>query len=86
VSRPWLLLLDEPSLGLSPVVSAQIMAFLRDRKDRTGLTVLLVEQNVHSALEIADVGIVLALGRVVAEGPAGQLRADESLRHKYLGF
>jgi branched-chain amino acid transport system ATP-binding protein len=86
VARPWLLLLDEPSLGLSPVASAQTMALLRDLRDGTGLTVLLVEQNVHSALEIADVGIVIALGRVVAEGPAHELRSDESLRHTYLGF
>jgi branched-chain amino acid transport system ATP-binding protein len=86
VARPWLLLLDEPSLGLSPVVSARIMALLRELRQRTGLTVLLVEQNVHSALEIADSGVVLALGRVVAEGPARKLRADDSLRHKYLGF
>jgi branched-chain amino acid transport system ATP-binding protein len=86
VARPWLLLLDEPSLGLAPVVTAQIMALLRDLKDRTGLTVLLVEQNVHSALEVADHGVVISLGRVVASGPAAELRTDDDLRHKYLGF
>ncbi|MCW2757075.1 MAG: livF, partial [Nocardioidaceae bacterium] len=86
VARPWLLLLDEPSLGLSPVVTAQIMALLRDLRDRTGLTVLLVEQNVHSALQIADQGVVVALGRVVAQGAAADLRSDETLRHRYLGF
>ncbi|HET9499781.1 MAG TPA: ABC transporter ATP-binding protein [Marmoricola sp.] len=86
VARPWLLLLDEPSLGLAPVVTGRIMALLRDLRDRTGLTVLLVEQNVHSALAIADQGIVLALGKVVAQGPATELQEDETLRHKYLGF
>ncbi len=86
VARPWLLLLDEPSLGLSPVLTARIMALLRDLRDGTGLTVLLVEQNVHSALQIADQGVVIALGRMVAQGAAADLRADESLRHKYLGF
>ena len=86
VARPWLLLLDEPSLGLAPAVTARIMGLLRDLRERTGLTVLLVEQNVHSALQIADHGVVIALGPVVADGPAAELRDDETLRHSYLGF
>ncbi len=86
VARPRLLLLDEPSLGLAPVVAASIMALLRTLRDSTGLAVLLVEQNVHSALAIADDGVVLSLGRVVARGPAAELQADEGLRHAYLGF
>jgi branched-chain amino acid transport system ATP-binding protein len=86
VAKPWLLLLDEPSLGLAPVVTAQIMALLRDLRDESGLTVLLVEQNVHSALAIADQGVVISLGEVVARGAAQDLQLDESLRHKYLGF
>jgi branched-chain amino acid transport system ATP-binding protein len=83
---PRLLLLDEPSLGLAPKVTAQIMSLLRDLRDRTGLAVLLVEQNVRSALSVADEAIVLALGRVVSRGPAGELRDDAELRHAYLGF
>jgi branched-chain amino acid transport system ATP-binding protein len=83
---PRLLLLDEPSLGLAPKVTAQIMALLRDLRDRTGLAVLLVEQNVRSALSVADEALVLALGRVVANGPAADLRDDSELRHAYLGF
>jgi branched-chain amino acid transport system ATP-binding protein len=86
VARPRLLLLDEPSLGLAPRVTAQIMGLLRHLRDTTGLTVLLVEQNVRSALSIADTGTVLALGRVVVTGPAAQLRDDAELRHHYLGF
>lgn len=86
VARPTLLLLDEPSLGLAPAIIAGIMALLRSLRDETGLTVLLVEQNVHSALDIADEGVVIALGRIVARGPAAQLQADEGLRHAYLGF
>jgi branched-chain amino acid transport system ATP-binding protein len=83
---PRLLLLDEPSLGLAPRVTGQIMTLLRDLRDRTGLAVLLVEQNVRSAMSVADEAVVLALGRVVARGPAADLRDDAELRHAYLGF
>jgi branched-chain amino acid transport system ATP-binding protein len=86
VARPSVLLLDEPSLGLAPSLIADIMALLRQLRDATGLAVLLVEQNVHSALAIADEGVVIALGKVVASGPAARLAADEQLRHAYLGF
>jgi branched-chain amino acid transport system ATP-binding protein len=86
MGRPRLLLLDEPSLGLAPRVTAQIMAVLRRLRADDGLTVVLVEQNARSALSIADRGVVLNLGRVVADSPAAQLAADERLRHAYLGF
>jgi branched-chain amino acid transport system ATP-binding protein len=86
VARPSLLLLDEPSLGLAPPVTARIMALLRTLRDSTGVAVLLVEQNVTSALAVADEGVVIALGRVVARGHARELQADEGLRHAYLGF
>ncbi|MDQ2748101.1 MAG: ABC transporter ATP-binding protein [Actinomycetota bacterium] len=86
VARPRFLLLDEPSLGLAPVVAASIMALLRTLRDASGMAVLLVEQNVHSALAIADDGLVISLGRVVARGKAADLQADEGLRHAYLGF
>jgi branched-chain amino acid transport system ATP-binding protein len=86
VARPKLLLLDEPSLGLAPVITARIMALLRTLRDTTDLTVLLVEQNVRSALAIADQAVVLALGRVVSRGEASDLQGDEELRHAYLGF
>jgi branched-chain amino acid transport system ATP-binding protein len=86
MSRPRLLLLDEPSLGLAPRVTAQIMATLRRLRDEQGLTVVLVEQNARSALSVADKAVVLNLGRVVVSGPAADLAADEKLRHAYLGF
>ncbi|MRJ75670.1 ATP-binding cassette domain-containing protein [Aeromicrobium sp. SMF47] len=86
VARPRLMMLDEPSLGLAPKVSAQIMALLKRRCDETGLTVLLVEQNVRSAMSIADHGVVLSLGRVVASDSADRIAADDDLRHAYLGF
>jgi branched-chain amino acid transport system ATP-binding protein len=86
VGRPRVLLLDEPSLGLAPMLVAQIMEMIRRLADTLGLGVLLVEQNARSALSIANRGIVLNLGRVVVEEDAKRLAADESLRHAYLGF
>jgi branched-chain amino acid transport system ATP-binding protein len=86
MARPRLLLLDEPSLGLAPRITAQIMALLRHLRDDTGLAVLLVEQNVRGALSVADRGVVISLGRVVADADAAALRDDVDLRHAYLGF
>jgi branched-chain amino acid transport system ATP-binding protein len=86
MSRPRLLLLDEPSLGLAPIVAARIMGLLLELRERTGLTVLLVEQNAKAALSVADRGIVLSLGRVVADEDPATLAADDGLRRAYLGF
>jgi branched-chain amino acid transport system ATP-binding protein len=86
MSRPSLLLLDEPSLGLAPRVTAQIMATLKRLSDEQQLTVVLVEQNARSALSVATTAVVLNLGRVVANGAAGELAGDDKLRHAYLGF
>ena len=86
VGRPRALLLDEPSLGLAPVLVAQIMALVRRLADTLGLAVLLVEQNARSALSIANRGVVLNLGRVVAEQDPEKLVADDQLLHAYLGF
>ncbi|MFD2795607.1 ABC transporter ATP-binding protein [Promicromonospora vindobonensis] len=86
VGEPDVLLLDEPSLGLAPLVVAQLLGVLRDQAEATGLTVLLAEQNVTGALSVADRGVVLSLGEVVADRPAAALAADPALRHAYLGF
>ncbi len=86
MSAPRVLLLDEPSLGLAPKIVAQIMHLVRQLRDGAGMTVLLVEQNARAALAIADRGVVLNLGKIVADEPAGQLAADVSLRRHYLGF
>ena len=86
LARPRVLLLDEPSLGLAPRVVAQLMGVLRTTARETGLTVLLAEQNVTSALSIADRGVVLSLGAVVVDAPATELAGDPALRHAYLGF
>ncbi|MBM6405872.1 ABC transporter ATP-binding protein [Phycicoccus sp. CSK15P-2] len=86
LAEPSILLLDEPSLGLAPRVVGQIFDLLRGLVDEQGLTVLLVEQNARSALSIADVGLVLDLGKVVVHDDARTLVDDSSLRHAYLGF
>jgi branched-chain amino acid transport system ATP-binding protein len=84
MGRPRMLLLDEPSLGLAPLVTAAIMRVLRDLRERTGLTVLLVEQNARSALSVAVNAYVLALGEVALSGPAESIAA-EALHEAYLG-
>ncbi|MFG3341324.1 ABC transporter ATP-binding protein [Glycomyces sp. NPDC048151] len=86
LARPEALLLDEPSLGLAPKATAQLLGVLRETAARTGLTVLLAEQNVTGALSVAQRGVVLSLGAVVADRPAAELAADPALRHAYLGF
>jgi branched-chain amino acid transport system ATP-binding protein len=85
MARPRVLLLDEPSLGLAPKIVSQVMELTAGLRE-AGLTVLLVEQNARSALAIADQGIVLSLGRVVAAADATALAADVGLRQHYLGF
>jgi len=86
LAKPKVLLLDEPSLGLAPLIVNQIFTMIRELVDTSELAVLLVEQNAKSALGIADTGVVLNLGRVVATEDAKTLIADEGLRHAYLGF
>jgi branched-chain amino acid transport system ATP-binding protein len=84
MSGPTLLMLDEPSLGLAPIVVEQVFAVLADLH-RGGLTVLLVEQNLRKALEIAGRGVVIETGRVKTSGPSAQLLADPTIRSAYLG-
>jgi branched-chain amino acid transport system ATP-binding protein len=86
VARPNVLLLDEPSLGLAPLVVRQIMGLLQRLKTETGVAVVLVEQNARSALSVADRALVLNLGQVVRSDDAVVVAADDGLRHAYLGF
>ncbi len=86
LARPRVLLLDEPSLGLAPRVMTQVMDLIVELSRDRGLTIILVEQNARGALAIADHGVVLNLGRVVASADARTLAADVALRHHYLGF
>ncbi len=84
MSNPKLLLLDEPTLGLSPLLSQQLAKIVRDLHE-TGLTILLVEQNARMALNLADRGYVLETGEIVLEGPASELRSNEEIQKMYLG-
>ena len=86
MSKPKLLLLDEPSLGLAPLVVEQIFQTIQDLTIQMGLTVVLVEQNAMGALKIADLGIVLNLGKVVAVDHAQALIQDPAVRAAYLGY
>lgn len=86
IARPALLFLDEPSLGLAPLVIDQIFAAIDGLRHRLGLTVVLVEQNAISALTIADRGIIINLGKLVTTGTAEQLLSDPALRSAYLGY
>jgi branched-chain amino acid transport system ATP-binding protein len=85
MAGPKLLLLDEPSLGLAPILVDQIFDLLARLREQ-GTTVLLVEQNVHRALELADRAYVLANGIVEREGPAAELRASAEIERAYLGI
>jgi branched-chain amino acid transport system ATP-binding protein len=84
MSRPRLLLLDEPSLGLAPIMVERIFATIAELK-RQGRTILLVEQNVHQALDIADRAYVLETGRITLDGSAAVLRHDPKVEQSYLG-
>jgi branched-chain amino acid transport system ATP-binding protein len=85
MSRPTLLMLDEPSLGLAPILLETVFEAI-ERVRSAGTTVLLVEQNVNEALEIADRGYVLETGRVVTSGTSAELLSDEGVRMAYLGI
>jgi branched-chain amino acid transport system ATP-binding protein len=86
ISKPRLLLLDEPSLGLAPLVTAQLMALLHEQTEGTDMTVVLVEQNARSALSVSHHAVILNLGQVVVSDDAASLATDDALRHHYLGF
>jgi branched-chain amino acid transport system ATP-binding protein len=86
VSRPRLLLLDEPSLGLAPMVTAQLMSILSEQTAHKDLTVVLVEQNARSALSVSHRAVILNLGQVVVSDSSDVIAGDDNLRHHYLGF
>jgi branched-chain amino acid transport system ATP-binding protein len=85
MQRPKLLLLDEPSLGLAPLLVTEIFRIIKDL-NAEGLTVLVVEQNAHIALQLAQTAYVLEVGRVALSGPSAELQEHESVRRSYLGY
>ena len=86
VSEPRVILLDEPSLGLAPLIVEIIFGIINRLKEERGQTVLLVEQNAALALELADHGYVMENGRIVLEGPAADLRENQEIKEFYLGL
>ena len=84
--HPRLLMLDEPSLGLAPMLVEEIFAILREIKERENISILLVEQNARAALELADYGYVMESGRIVLDGRADILRENEDIKEFYLGL
>ena len=86
MQQPRLLLLDEPSLGLAPLLVTEIFRIIRELNEREGLTVLVVEQNAHIALQLAANAYVLEVGRVALSGPSADLERHESIRRSYLGY
>jgi branched-chain amino acid transport system ATP-binding protein len=84
--RPRLLLLDEPSFGLAPLIVEELFAILRRINEETGVAMLIVEQNAALALELAEHAYLLETGRMVMDAPAAVIGADESIRRSYLGY
>ena len=86
VAKPKLLMLDEPSLGLAPMVVQELFRVVRQLNDEEGLTVLVVEQNANIALDVSQRAYVLEVGRVAVEGESRELREHEGIRRSYLGY
>jgi branched-chain amino acid transport system ATP-binding protein len=86
MQRPRLLLLDEPSLGLAPLLVTEIFRIIKELNEHEGLTVLVVEQNAHIALQLAQNAFVLEVGRIALAGPSSELEKNESIRRSYLGY
>jgi len=86
MSKPRLLMIDEPSLGLAPVLSQDVLSKLTELNKRRNQTVLLIEQNARAALSIADYAYILETGQIKLEGPASELATNDDVRKTYLGI
>jgi branched-chain amino acid transport system ATP-binding protein len=85
MAKPRILLLDEPSLGLAPIIVNEVRSIIKSVRDRFGAAVLLVEQNASLALAVADRGYIIQTGRIIAQGPIEELRNFDLMRETYLG-
>lgn len=85
MAKPDLLLLDEPTLGLAPIIAKEVLELVRELRDTFGTTVLLIEQNVFASLKIADRGYVISHGQIVKEGSSTELLNDKEVKEAYLG-
>lgn len=85
MSKPKLLMIDEPSLGLAPVLSQNVLGKLKELNQKLGQTILLIEQNARAALSIADYAYILETGQIMLEGPASELATNDAVRKTYLG-
>ncbi|MBO8136975.1 MAG: ABC transporter ATP-binding protein [Desulfotomaculum sp.] len=84
MARPKLLMMDEPSLGLAPLLVEEVFEIIKEIHSQ-GMTILLIEQNAHAALQVADYGYVLETGKIVLEGPGQELANNDEVRRAYLG-
>ncbi len=86
MAHPRVMLLDEPSLGLAPLIVREIFEVITRIKEEEGVSILLVEQNARIALKVADYAYVMETGRIVLDGPAHQLAENEDIKEFYLGL
>ncbi len=86
MSKPRLLMLDEPSLGLSPILTQEVASIIKTISEQEGLTIMLIEQNASIALSLAGKGYVMEIGKVIMEGNAKELQDNEHVRKAYLGI
>ncbi|WP_335869117.1 ABC transporter ATP-binding protein [Bacillus sp. 2205SS5-2] len=85
MAKPDLLLLDEPSLGLAPLIVKEVLQYVKQLRDEFGVTVLLIEQNVNASLKVADRGYVMSHGRIIKEGQSSELLNDSEIKEAFLG-
>jgi branched-chain amino acid transport system ATP-binding protein len=86
MSHPKLVMLDEPSLGLAPMLVEEIFRIVKTIKEEEKVSILIVEQNAVAALDLAEYGYIMENGRIVLDGTSGQLKANEDVKEFYLGF